>query len=338
MLRHAAQDTQRRGARRGGHGSAEPARRPGSRLPAAQALAAIARRLSGCTSTSSRQRPSPQATRTPSAGDRGDDAGIGGRRRGRERPRPQDLEQAAVVGREGSRPGREAAHAPRQDLGAAASSRAVRPPCAGCGASVACAWSCGCRLQRAARRGRPRVSSRSSRARAARAAARARPAVSSAPIARLRAQERRAGVEALVDQHRRDAGLGLAAGDRPLDRRRAAVAWQQRGVDVHGAERREVDHGAGQDLAEGDDDLQLGPQRAQLRPVPRARARGGAAAPAGRAAARASLVGGAASAWPRPFSRSGWVTSAATSWPASSSASRLGTAKAPVPMKTTRTR
>src|SRR6187397_1176042 len=50
-----------------------------------------------------------------------------------------------------------------------------------------------------------------------------------------------------------------------------------------------------------------------------------------------TLAGVAARARPRPFSRSGWVTTAATSCPPSSSAAREGTAKAPLPRKTTRT-
>src|SRR5689334_4480336 len=48
--------------------------------------------------------------------------------------------------------------------------------------------------------------------------------------------------------------------------------------------------------------------------------------------------GGGARARPRPFSLSGWVTRAATSWPAVTSASKLGIAKAPLPMNTTRRR
>src|SRR6476646_4261420 len=50
-----------------------------------------------------------------------------------------------------------------------------------------------------------------------------------------------------------------------------------------------------------------------------------------------TLAGVAARARPRPFSRSGCVTTAATSCPASRRAAREGTAKAPLPRKTTRT-
>src|SRR5713101_2291653 len=64
--------------------------------------------------------------------------------------------------------------------------------------------------------------------------------------------------------------------------------------------------------------------------------RGGCSTVTPRASAR-TFVGGAERTRPRPFSRSGCVTSAATSWPASSSASSEGTAKAPVPRKTTLT-
>ena len=48
--------------------------------------------------------------------------------------------------------------------------------------------------------------------------------------------EDRAGVEALVHQHRGDAGIGVAGQQRVLDGRRAAPSRQQGQVQVHGAE------------------------------------------------------------------------------------------------------
>ena len=47
------------------------------------------------------------------------------------------------------------------------------------------------------------------------------------------------GVHPLVEEHRGHAGLRVAGEDRPLDRRRAAVARQQRGVDVDEPEARD---------------------------------------------------------------------------------------------------
>ena len=76
-------------------------------------------------------------------------------------------------------------------------------------------------------------------------------------------KEQRPGIEPLVDEHRRHTGLGLAVDDRPLHRRRAAIAGKERSVDVDGAARSDVDHAAGQDLAVGDDDLDLGHERLQ---------------------------------------------------------------------------
>ena len=112
---------------------------------------------------------------------------------------------------------------------------------------------------------------------------------------------------------------------------------QERGVDVHGAARGDVDDAAGQDLAEGDDDLELRREPAErLLRLGLAHAAGledGDAAPLGHRLRSAGERGPG----PRPFSRSGWVTRAATSWPASRSASKQGMAKLPLPRKTMRT-
>ncbi len=65
--------------------------------------------------------------------------------------------------------------------------------------------------------------------------------------------EDRAGVEALVHQHRGDAGLGVAGQQRVLDGPRAAPSRQQGQVQVHGAERRRVEDLAREELAVRDD-------------------------------------------------------------------------------------
>ena len=44
---------------------------------------------------------------------------------------------------------------------------------------------------------------------------------------RGRLQQHVAGIEAGIDAHRGHAGRGLAVRDRPLDRRRATILWQQ---------------------------------------------------------------------------------------------------------------
>src|SRR4051794_37268287 len=49
----------------------------------------------------------------------------------------------------------------------------------------------------------------------------------------------------------------------------------------------------------------------------------------------AALTGDGISSWRRPWGRSGWVTTSWTSWPAARSRSRVGTANAGVPRKTT---
>ena len=71
---------------------------------------------------------------------------------------------------------------------------------------------------------------------------------------RRASQEHRAGIETGVHEHRGDAGLGLSFGDRPLDRRGAAVLRQQRRVDVDAAVSRNVEQGLREDAAVGEDD------------------------------------------------------------------------------------
>jgi hypothetical protein len=87
-------------------------------------------------------------------------------------------------------------------------------------------------------------------------------------------QQHLPGVHAGVHLERRDAGDRLAADDRPLNGRGAAIPRQERGVNVDRAARRRVEHGLRQDLSEGDDDGDVGAERAQpLGPLGVAQAR-----------------------------------------------------------------
>ena len=105
--------------------------------------------------------------------------------------------------------------------GAAAASASRRPSAAGA---------------RGSRRGATAPAMRSSRS-APIAASRASSsgAVSSGAIGRPGLGDDRAGVEALVHPHQRDAGLAVAGQDRRRDRGRAAVARQQRRMEVERA-------------------------------------------------------------------------------------------------------
>ena len=73
------------------------------------------------------------------------------------------------------------------------------------------------------------------------------------------------GVERLDDPHDGDAGFALAGDDRAVHRRRAAVAGQQRGVDVEEAEPRRGENRVGQDLPVGGDDAEVGVERRRAR-------------------------------------------------------------------------
>ena len=59
------------------------------------------------------------------------------------------------------------------------------------------------------------------------------------------------------------AGLAVAGEDGVLDRRRAAPAGQQRGVDVDHAQRGERQHVGPEDVAVGDDDAEVGLEPAE---------------------------------------------------------------------------
>jgi hypothetical protein len=74
-------------------------------------------------------------------------------------------------------------------------------------------------------------------------------------------QENRARVHSRVHLKRGDPGHGLAAHDGPLDRRGAAIARQQRAVDVDRATPGGVEYGLRQDLAERGDDRHVGAER-----------------------------------------------------------------------------
>ena len=79
------------------------------------------------------------------------------------------------------------------------------------------------------------------RCRASTSRARSSPAVSSAPIGVATRRVHRARCRAGFEAHQAHAGLGVAGEDRPLDRRRAAPARQQREVQVHEAERQRLE-------------------------------------------------------------------------------------------------
>ena len=83
---------------------------------------------------------------------------------------------------------------------------------------------------------------------------------------RQRAHRRhRPGVEPRLHAHDRDAGLAVAADDRPLDRRGAAQLRQQRRVHVVGPEPRQIEQALRQDAPVGDDDEEVGGERRQRR-------------------------------------------------------------------------
>ena len=82
-------------------------------------------------------------------------------------------------------------------------------------------------------------------------------------------QRHGAGIEALVHLHHHHAGLFVAGHDRPLDRRRAAPARQQRGMAVVAAKPRSVQNLLRQQQAVGDDDRDVGIERAKALPLGR---------------------------------------------------------------------
>ena len=200
---------------------------------------AAPRRASSCV-------PAPQATTHAVRAHARDRPGLGRAAPRRLRPRAPAaaLSRRPVVRGEGAGPGVEAARAAGDRRARAAPSRCGRPPSRAAARAWRGAWSCGDRLRACRRRGRApsrRSSSAPSRARRGSSSA----AVSSGPIGGRAGEQDGAGVEALVDQHRGDAGLGLAVGDRPLDGGRSAQPGQQRGVDVDGAAGGDVDHRCG---------------------------------------------------------------------------------------------
>ena len=100
------------------------------------------------------------------------------------------------------------------------------------------------------------------------------------------AEQHGAGVEAGVHLHDGDAGVVVAGFDRALDRRRAAPARQQRGVDVEAAVARQREQPGRQDQAVGgDDDRRRAPPRQRVARAARRRRRSGRRG-ADRAAAR----------------------------------------------------
>ena len=121
----------------------------------------------------------------------------------------------------------------------------------------------------------------------------------------------------------------VAREDRPLDRRRAAPARQQREVHVHEPERQRFEQ---RDRAAADRTRR--PRRARRRS--RATSSTISRALLGRAHRQPELVaarftGDGSVPAPRERRRSGWVTTSAMSWPAATSARSGGTASSGVP-------
>ena len=138
------------------------------------------------------------------------------------------------------------------------------------------------------------------------------------------------------ERHDAHAGLGVAGEDRPLDRRRAAPARQQREVHVHEAVRHRVEQRLGQQLPERDDHAERRRRCAATSSTTSGRLLG-RDAPASPSSSAAAFTGLGLGRSPRPRRRSGWVTTSAISWPAPCSARSDGTASAGVPKKTRRT-
>ena len=74
-----------------------------------------------------------------------------------------------------------------------------------------------------------------------------------------------AGIHAGIHAHDGDAGFGVAVQQGGLDGGRAAPAGQQRGVHVHTAETRQLQHRRAQDLAESGDNDHIGRPGLKLR-------------------------------------------------------------------------
>ena len=75
-----------------------------------------------------------------------------------------------------------------------------------------------------------------------------------------------AGVDSGIDAHGGDAGDGFSLGDCPLDRRRAPVLRQQRGVQVEISKTREIEHPLRDDAAVADDNDRVRVESRKLLP------------------------------------------------------------------------
>ena len=73
-----------------------------------------------------------------------------------------------------------------------------------------------------------------------------------------------AGVEPFIHVHHSDACFTIARGDRRLNRRRAAPAWQKRCVQIQTGDARDLQHIARQYLAVGHDNNHICLERADL--------------------------------------------------------------------------
>ena len=88
---------------------------------------------------------------------------------------------------------------------------------------------------------------------------------SSGPDGRAALRDNGAGVEPGVHFHDGDAGLGVAIGNRPLNRRRAAIFRQQRRVNVQAAVARQIQDRRRQNLSVSHHDDEVGLQCAAVR-------------------------------------------------------------------------
>ncbi len=89
-------------------------------------------------------------------------------------------------------------------------------------------------------------------------------AVSSGAIGISFCKQNVSGIESGIDAHGGDAGHAFAAGDGPLNRRRAAILGQQRRVQVEVAQRRQIDHPLRNDATVADDDDCVGRDARQV--------------------------------------------------------------------------
>ena len=148
----------------------------------------------------------------------------------------------------------------------------------------------------------------------------------------------RPAVEAGVHEHQADARLGIAREDGGGDRAGAAMSGQQGGMQIQGASGRHGQDRRWHELAVVGEHEQVGRQPSDGLDGLGRRRRSGVRVGSPRISAR-RCTGVGVRVPPRPTGRAGAVTTVTTSTEgASTSASKVGTAKAPLPKKTARRR